>query len=345
MTSKLKLKKLAESIVLSQGNIFIKELLRKNKIKIGVTKKEFLENMFSAIDSEQLTLEIIEKWLDEVEGWGNQHIYFYRVPDDVTKLPIWTDEKKLEIKIKSIDKLKNYWSNQSTFLFPNKMALTGIYFKDGEFKAVWHQASASLIRTPEKDEKRKIETDNYEFRAYRERADRSVMRFILKPEQKIAAYFIPLPWEPISHNDALAKINETLSPVFNISSLTPFSISSAIRELDQLQINQTKDAEQIETQMARMTSQGAYIEFAGNTNQVNPWEIRDIRNVRLALNPNNFSGSKAIFYFNLTNPSEELENLKVQLYGDQNRIRLLVQTRVSQVWGILDLISKHCDNE
>ncbi|MFX7825231.1 hypothetical protein ABTK20_22785, partial [Acinetobacter baumannii] len=76
--SKEELKQIVGSIILSQGNDFIKELLRQNKIPIGTTKPEFGRNLSQAIETGALSQEMIEDWLRDVEGWGNQHVYLYR---------------------------------------------------------------------------------------------------------------------------------------------------------------------------------------------------------------------------------------------------------------------------
>src|SRR5258708_40363653 len=77
---KSQLKKKVAQIVLAQGNIFIKDLLRSNNVSIGNTKADFAENMNAAIDAGVLTQSVIEAWLGEIEGWGNQHVYLFEPP-------------------------------------------------------------------------------------------------------------------------------------------------------------------------------------------------------------------------------------------------------------------------
>lgn len=75
------LKTQVEKILLIQGNQFIKELLREKSLPIGSTKKDFLTNTIKAIDEDLLTRGMIEAWLKQVEGWGNQHIYLFEPPE------------------------------------------------------------------------------------------------------------------------------------------------------------------------------------------------------------------------------------------------------------------------
>src|SRR4051794_22869101 len=77
------LKTLALNIIRGQTNAYIKELLRENGVRIGATKEDFDRNLTKAIDEGTLTREIIEKWLNEVEGWGQQHVYVYQLTDEL----------------------------------------------------------------------------------------------------------------------------------------------------------------------------------------------------------------------------------------------------------------------
>ena len=79
------LKAQVEKILLIQGNQFIKELLRENRLPIGSTKKDFLTNITDAIDEDLLTREMIEAWLKQIEGWGNQHLYLFEPPEIARK--------------------------------------------------------------------------------------------------------------------------------------------------------------------------------------------------------------------------------------------------------------------
>jgi hypothetical protein len=83
LLSKSQLKKKVAQIVLAQGNIFIKDLLRSNKVSIGNTKADFAENLAAAIDAGVLTQEVIEAWLGE-SGLGQPTCVSLRAAYDLT---------------------------------------------------------------------------------------------------------------------------------------------------------------------------------------------------------------------------------------------------------------------
>ena len=53
--TKAQLTELARGVVLAQGNLFIKELLKAKGLPIGSTKADFTKNMLHAIDEGALT--------------------------------------------------------------------------------------------------------------------------------------------------------------------------------------------------------------------------------------------------------------------------------------------------
>lgn len=166
--------KLARGIVLAQGNDFIKELLRSHKIKIGTTKADFEENLIKAIHSREITHADIEAWLRQVEGWGNQTIYPYRLTKKAASDKIWSSESALQAALKKsgLD-IAKLWNADSSLQFPSKPTLTGIYYESGTgVQFVWHQGDEMWKRDTSKDYEKEIDGDRYQFKASRHLAAR-----------------------------------------------------------------------------------------------------------------------------------------------------------------------------
>ncbi|MDZ4057111.1 MAG: hypothetical protein U1D69_09120, partial [Polynucleobacter sp.] len=123
------LKEAVRTIVLTQGNAFIKELLRKHKIQIGTNKADFSKNLHAAIDEGTLTRPMIEEWLSEVEGWGNQHIYLFEPP----KLAIG------EIKDKLVgSNFAELIGTAVSYAFPEQLELSAIALAADHLSIAWH---------------------------------------------------------------------------------------------------------------------------------------------------------------------------------------------------------------
>jgi len=83
------LEELVGGIVVAQGNLFIRELLRDKGLPVSGTKAEFADRLGGAVGSGALTLEEIDDWLHRVEGWGNFYIYPFRVPNELAADGRW----------------------------------------------------------------------------------------------------------------------------------------------------------------------------------------------------------------------------------------------------------------
>ena len=90
---------LVQSVVLAQGNIFIRELLRRKNLRSGTRKEDFEAHLLEAIDGGGLQLADVHAWLEEVEGWGDQHVYLFDVAPDVADDPIWKSVGRVKRKL------------------------------------------------------------------------------------------------------------------------------------------------------------------------------------------------------------------------------------------------------
>lgn len=213
------LKELARGIVLSQGNVFIKELLREKGLRIGSTKADFMANLNEAIDSGDLTVADIEAWLHRVEGWGNEYVYLYDVSCEVVADKTWSDPESVRNRVHETG-FADLWNASSSLAFPDEPTLTGIYFSNRVFRLTWHQGIRSMARDTSKDYEEVIEDDLYQFRAFRQRSERTVMRFDVRFDRSVAAAFIQDPVSGDAHKDARKQMMEVVGEFIPESGLS-----------------------------------------------------------------------------------------------------------------------------
>lgn len=337
------LERLVPGIITAQGNQFIKELLRDLGIRIGVTKADFEQNLREAIRNGQLRLADVEAWLERVEGWGNQHVYLFNVPDALRPGLIPSRIKSKATRAG----LAHLWDAQTSLKFPDEPELTRISFKDSVLSLVWHEASSTWLREPSKDRKEEIGLDNYEFRAYRQLIRRAVTRFELRLDFGLAALFIPDPIQGEEHRNAIAEAELIIDKLLDLTALkkAQVQIADVSRNLDQAHIPSSPNQQPpVKTQRSRLSSGGAYVEFAANSEGRAYWESNAVRGVRRALRSQelaSFTGTAGLFEFQQGGPGGFKRNLKVQLYGEDRRIRLWAQMDLEEVWTILKILSQY----
>src|SRR5207245_1839077 len=139
-------KELAPQVVLAQGNVFIKELLRE-KGRIGATKKDFARNLDAAIDDGALRLADIQEWLQRVGGWGLQYIYLWQAPQALAGQAKWRDAAAVRRAARAAG-LGEFRDAPIAQAFPEAMTLTRLSYADGRLLFEWHEAGSSWLREP-----------------------------------------------------------------------------------------------------------------------------------------------------------------------------------------------------
>jgi len=133
--------------------------------------------------------------------------------------------------------------------------------------------------------------------------------------------------------------------LMDLSQLTDnqLEISLVSRNMDQRNVpGQAAAQPKVKTQRSRLTSGGAYVEFAANASDRAYWEEDAIRGVRRSVRDQQlgqFYGTGGVFLFQPFNGLER--ELRVQLYGEDNRTRLWAQMKENEVWTILKELNQY----
>jgi hypothetical protein len=333
----------AEKVVMPQGMIFIRELLRQKQrdrpeVRIGFAKEEVKENLRAAIRAGAVTFEDLEAFLGEVEGWGNQHIYLYDA-SRVTGLPLWKSEAALRREAVEAG-YGAAWESSGDPTFPDELALEGLSYRNGCFEFVWREKDEAWHRDDTRDKPPEvIDGDRYEFRAYRQELKRSVMRFVLVPATGKAGLFVQIPLGG-RHARALETAREALARLFPYDQLRAADVSTAIKVLDTRDLNwDAKDPHgRMQAQNTKFESEGATVEFDADT-RIGTWKsVPEVRRVRRALKTDAFRGYKGKFVVSLRLGPGMGRDVVLALNGKAGRIYLQAQMTAQEVWTVLDQV-------
>lgn len=328
--SKDELKEVARSIVVGQGNQFVRELLRDNKIPIGLNKADFNKNMMDAIDDGHLTQAMLEAWLEEVEGWGNQHIHLHEPlghsPIDVGKLV-------------EASAYANLLNQTSVSEFPDLLELTSIAVSDTAVTMSWHKGNSSWTRVKRKDYRDEQEGDLYEFRAFRERSNRTVVRYEWVAGKPYSAIFIQLPNEGTLHADAINEVWRVLAELTLIK--TPLPRVPLTRSVHGFR----QDAASVTATSAKLHAEGGYAEFVTTLPEGGIEQVEALRKLDRAVDDEDFP--KADGRFKL---SDEVHKglsrpLTIEVIGGDSRVRVWVQCKREDVYLLTDLLWEHGQNK
>lgn len=333
----------AEKVVMPQGMIFIRELLRQKQktrpeVRIGIGKEEVKENLRAAIRIGAVTLGDLEAFIGEVEGWGNQHIYLYDA-SRVAGLPLWKSEAALKREAGKAG-YGDAWEASGDPTFPDELALGGLSYRNGCFELLWREKDELWHRDDERDKLPEIiDGDRYEFRAYRQELKRSVMRFVLFPKRGKAGLFVQIPLGG-RHARALATAREALAKLFPFDQLRAADVSTAIKVLDTRDLNwEGKDPHgRMQAQNTKFEAEGATVEFDADP-RIGTWKsVPEVRRVRRALKTDAFQGYHGKFVVSLRLGPGMGRDVVLALNGRAGRVYLQAQMTAQEVWTVLDQV-------
>lgn len=320
--SKAELKDAVHRIVLSQGNIFIRELLRENDIKIGLTKADFRENLEKAIDEEKFTQEILEAWILKVEGWGDQHIYLCEKP------ALSPGAVRTAIEASTF---KHLLDNAVSYAFPDSLTLASISASKTRLSVVWHRGMTGWRRDESKDRNETIDGDRYELRAYRERHDRAVVRLEWRYADPYCSILLQLPNEGDEHKVALSLIWSDMS----ILGIAPAPLSRVALSKSFAKLSRDPA---IVTQNSRRAVPGGFVVLGSTIPASGIDKVEAVREVFKTVDDTKFKEADGIFAVSNGKAGPLTKAIKIQGYGEDSRLRVWAQCKRDDIFDLLALV-------
>ncbi|HET6840562.1 MAG TPA: hypothetical protein VFK06_02595 [Candidatus Angelobacter sp.] len=159
---------------------------------------------------------------------------------------------------------------------------------------------------------------------------------MLQLEKRLAAVFMQIPAEGDEHKIALQMVQAATKPLVNWDQLEPFSASDAIKNLDQAALENEAVAK-VKSKRTRLTDADNYVEFA-SLSESGYRQSEAIRSVRRAVKPESFVGNVGVFLYNARTPTQQQRPVKIDIFGEERRIKLWAQLKANEVWEILELL-------
>ncbi|UOA33312.1 hypothetical protein DSM110093_03137 [Sulfitobacter sp. DSM 110093] len=312
------LKTQVEKILLIQGNQFIKELLRENSLPIGSTKKDFLTNISDAIDEDLLTREMIEAWLKQIEGWGNQHLYLFEPPE------ITPEDAREAMSQSGFAPLIEQGFG---YEFPDDLRLSNIELGGEGISLVWQQGKEGWNRSRANDISPQQEgLDIYKYEAYRQRLDRSTVRFEWRFADPFVAILIHRSKE-IDHSTAIDQVWEEVSALGICAVRTArISLSHAVK---------SASGGSVETKSTRFGTDDGHVEMVSNLASGGINDVAAVRQARRGLNVDDFPRSEGAFVMN-----EEGFNLSrdltIKVVGSVGHVAIWAHCKRDDIYTVLD---------
>lgn len=329
--NKDELKAFVSRIVLSQGNRYIKDLLRSAGVAIGTNKDSFEANLHQAIDSDDLTEGHVRAWLEAVEGWGSQHVYMFAAPEGQT---FQSAENFRAAVLES--QLAHLFDVDNTLAFPEAMQLTSVRLINNGFSFEWHKDTSQQKRDRVKDFEQDLDGDRYLYKAFRLRNSRAMMRFEFEFNRPFCAIFMQIAKDDEDHSEAIASVRNALQLLPNSQFPNRGVLTPAIDRIRNMQ------GGGVATRLARFDANGGSVllraDVAGGIRAV-----PSVSQVGNAVQAQNFPSASGAF--DLLDPADtSVDHLRFDISGAAARVSLRAQTTRDAMYGLLEYVWNAAQN-
>lgn len=322
-------------LVLLQGNRFIRELLRSRELRLGTNKEQFEAHLREAIADERLTPADIQEWLGDVEGWGNQHVFVFEVPDDSGG-----DLRQRDAFVQRLTAagLEGLLDAEIPFDPGEELALATVRHADTGISLLWVRGSAALIRRKDLDFDDEVGCDEIEYHAYERRWSRVAARFEWRFDSKLAAVLIARREERdyAQQRDLVLEVVD--ATIAERAEWPALDVSRVITQLDAAGLAAAEAGAEQAVRVNHTLFQGAAasIRLAAASQAGSYQDDAAVREVRRTLDPDQFVGGLGDCYLTPSaEPEVERRELHLRLYGREGRVLLWGKMTAEQVWGMV----------
>lgn len=305
---------------------FIRSFLEENGLAVSGTKAELRDRLEDALSAGRIGVGDIVEHLDEIEGWGNQHVYLYGAPEGL--LPTWRSENSVKDVLRGAKKL-SLLNAHLPLTFPEKPTLSRIAWSNDRVRFVWI-ATRKWEERIEKDDRR---DGSKLWKAFEERVARGVLSFdwnLLSGDAMLMIERLP---SGNDYEDARTTLVKELKPLVDLATFSSVEVGQAIQPIE-------KSSEVLNRALSLRSQRGTKVSFTSRSRKRDAFERDpDAQRSRASLGEN-VSGDTGNFYWKKTGPI--LDDLHTTIYAKDNRVGIFGQRREEEVAHVIQRIRHHC---
>lgn len=309
---------------------FIKELLRKNGVPVSGNKEDLCERLHRACGNGTVKPHDALSYLDQIEGWGNQHIFLYKSPSQ-RLAQTWRDKSKVE-KILRSNRCLGLLNKNRPILLPEKPTISSIVWTPHHLRIVWTLKRSWEERLENKDEV--SEDSQVIWKAYEKKHARGTLAFdwhLGSGEAMVMIQRLPSGTKYAEERDNVADM---MSGLIKLNEFQAVRISKAIKK-----INESGVARVRKSVLSTPAGGGASFRSAGKNRAV-----RDDPLLRQAVQivATQSIGNQGNYYWLQDSDGNLDRDFHITLNANDQRVGLFGERLESEVRYVVGCIRSYC---
>ena len=309
---------------------FIKVLLRNNDLPVSGNKKDLRKRLLEACNKGDVKPEHVLSFVNQIEGWGNQHVFLYQSPSQKL-VQTWRDETSVKDILRA-NRCLGLLNKDRPVLLPEKPTISTIIWQVNHVRIVWTLKRSWEERLEDKD----TESENSQviWKAYAKKHARGTLAFdwhLGSGEAMVMIQRLPSGTKYVEERDKLANM---MSGLIDLSEFKPVRISKAIK-----QINDSRVARVRRSVLDTPAGGGASFRSSGMRKAVRDDPV--LRQAEQAIAENSI-GSHGNYYW-LKDTGGNLErDFHVTLNAKDQRVGLFGDRLEREVRYVIGCIRSYC---
>jgi len=211
--------------LLSHRMAFIQEFLRTRGLPFSGTKEKLRRRLEGYLSDGRLDATDLVRLLNEIEGWGNQHIYMYKATDRL--IEPWLEEDSARQRLVNLG-LADLFNRQRPLVLPEETTLSSIEWAPERVRFVWIEKRQWEERVSEED----IEEEGMVWRAYRINVSRGLIAFDWDLVSGHAMLMIQRLPKGTKYHHIRDRFEKELEPIVCLSQFERMRVSRAIQHIE-----------------------------------------------------------------------------------------------------------------
>jgi len=303
-------------LIFSHRMDWVQGFLKDHGLKVSGKKDELRTRLESSIDKGKIEEEKLVLRLDRIEGWGNQHIYLYKVGEAL--IARLSSEQKVKKALEKQD-CENLLNQPTPLVLPDEPTLSVVEWDQHHIRFVWIEKRTWRQPVPEEDR----HEDDLEFDAYRPMISRGIVSFNCDLVSARAELMIQRLPSGANYAEEKRRFEEELGNFIDVAELTVVAIGKAIKTIDK-----SPDVRKRSTQFA--LPNGPSVTFNSGSKKKDAYSDPKVKKSRLALGKD-VAGRLGNFYW----PTDDGREIHVKLYAKDQRVGIFGECNEQEVRDVL----------
>lgn len=305
---------------------WVQRFLRVRQLAFAGDKPTLRSRLASYLQAGTVTANELIGLLDEIEGWGDQHVYMYTASDALLRnISIEANVREMLRRRRCLRLL----NNRLPLLLPDAPTLSAIQWTSQRIRFVWIDKRTWRERLPDQDR----EEAGIEFDAYETKEARGVVSFECDLVSGNAALLIQRLPSGNRYVEQKLRFEQELERFIDIAELAECRISSGIRRIDE-----TPGIRKRSTEF--QTLRGSRIGLTSQSRKQDAYGDPTVRSARRAVG-HNATGRLGNFYFPSNDPNAS--DIHVKLYAQDQRIGIFGECSEDEVRHVLSRVRGYCN--